>query len=117
MTTHVMPRESLESKNNKIAEAMNRLAQLRISWRSIADERSERFYDVETHHQIGDIVLFCRLIVDDDELRAAVFGHQRKACGRPNDQRRSDRQKQVALLGQFGGTAHLLLRHCLSERD
>ena len=60
---------------------MNRLAQLRISWRSIADERSERFSDVETDHQIGDIVLFCRLIVDDDEFCAAVFGHQRKTCG------------------------------------
>src|SRR5215216_1653263 len=96
---------------------MNRLAQPRISWRSIAYKRSERFPDVETDYQIGGVVLFGRFVIDNDQLRAAVPGHQRKTCGGPNDQRRSDRQEQVALLSQFSGAAHCVFRHRLSERD
>ena len=63
---------------------MNRLAQARINWRSIAYKRSERLPDVVPDHEIGGIVLFGRLVVDDDELGAAVLGHQRKTRGRPD---------------------------------
>ncbi len=50
-------------------------------------------------------------------LAPQFLRHQRKTCGRPNDERRSDGQEQIAVLRQFGGAAHLIFRHRLSERD
>src|ERR1700755_3297254 len=94
---------------------MNSLARLRISWASIADERSKRLADVVTDHQIGDVVLLGGLVVDDDQLGATVLGHHWKAGGRPHHQRRSDRDEEIAMLRQFGGAAHLVFRHRLAK--
>ena len=55
-------------------------------------------------HEIGDFVELRLVPVDDDEARSVAFGGQRKARRRPNHQRRTDRQEEIALLGQFLGT-------------
>ena len=77
---------------------------------SIAYERAERFSDVVPDHQIGGVVLFGGLVVDDDQFGAAVPGHMVPV--RPDHQRRSD-QEQVAMLRPWRGT---VFRHaCLNE--
>jgi len=52
---------------------------------SISDERAKRLADVVPDDEIGYIVLFGGLIIDDHQFRAAVSGHHRKAGGRPDD--------------------------------
>src|SRR3954452_19804783 len=101
-------RESCESKitlppaphrqKTFLSGAMNSLARLRIISASVADERTQSFPDVVVDHQVGEVVLLGRLVIDDHEPGAAVFGQHRKACGRPDHQRRSDGEKQVAML-------------------
>src|ERR1700691_1262745 len=123
MTT---PRESLESKitlrlvahrkKTNLPEAMNSLALPRISQVSIACERPERLSDVVADDQIGNLILFGRLVVDTHPPRAPVFPHHRNPCRRPDHQRRADRKEQVANLGKFGGATHGVLRHRLPER-
>jgi hypothetical protein len=51
------------------------------------DERLENRPDVVPNHQIGNIVEFRRLAIDDCEPRPVALGHQRKSGGRPHDQR------------------------------
>src|ERR1700722_14515625 len=124
MTT---PRESLESKitlrlvahrkKTNLPEAMNSLALPRISQVSIACERPERFSDVVADDQIGNVILFGRLIVDDHQSCAAVLRHQRKPCRGQGTQRRADRKEQVAMPGKLGGATHGILRHRLPERN
>lgn len=53
--------------------AMNNLAQQRIDPASITDERPQRLADVVADHQIGVLVLFRRLVVDDDKLGTAAL--------------------------------------------
>ena len=65
---------------------------------SITDERPKRFADVMSDDEIGYIILFCRLIVDDHQFRASVFGLYRKASRGPDHQRRTDRNKQITAL-------------------
>src|ERR1019366_133879 len=93
------------------------LAPPRINWASVAHERPKRLPDVVPDHQIGNIVLFGRLVVDDHQSGAAVLGQHWKPGGWPDHQRRSDRKEQVAMLGQLGGAAHRVFRHRLPERD
>src|ERR1700704_6592028 len=97
-------RESCESKitlppaphrqKTFLSGPMNSLAWLRIIFASVAYERTEGFPDVVPDHQVGDVVLLGRLLVDDHEPGAAVFGQHRKARGRPYHQRRADGEKQ-----------------------
>src|SRR5260370_31022831 len=96
---------------------MNSLARARINWASVAHERTKRLPDVVADHEIGKLVLLGGLVVDNDQLGAAVLGQHRKTCGRPDHQRRSDRKEQVAMLGALRGAAHGLIRHRLPERD
>src|SRR5436305_9734376 len=96
---------------------MNRLARSRIDLQSIPDKRAKRFPDILADYQIGNVVLLGRLIVDDHQSGAAVFRHQRKAGGRPDHKGRSDRKKEVAMLGKFGGPTHRVIGHRLAERD
>jgi hypothetical protein len=49
---------------------MNRLAQPRITSASIPHERPKRLPDVMADHQIGDLILFGRLIIDNHQARA-----------------------------------------------
>ena len=96
---------------------MNSLAHRRINWASVAYERPKRFPDIVPDDQIGDVILLGRFVVDNHQFGAAVLGHHRKAGGRPDHQRRSDRDKQVAMLGKFSGAAHRVFRHRLPERN
>src|ERR1700677_2774042 len=96
---------------------MNRLARPRINRASVAYERPERLADVVADDQIGNIILFGGLVVDDDQSRAAVLGHQRKSRRGPDHQRRADRKEQIAMPGKLGGAAHGIFRHRLAERD
>lgn len=72
-----------------IRVADSRLSGARMSnplhW-SIPDERSECFADVVADHQIGDIVLIRRLIVDDHQPGSAVPRQYRKTGCRPHHQ-------------------------------
>ena len=55
----------------------------------------ERVADVIAHDQIGNIVEFRRLAIDDDERCAVSLGHQRETRRRPHHQRRADGEKQI----------------------
>jgi len=65
---------------------MNRLARQRINWASIAHERPKRFPDIVPDHQIGKVILFGGLVVDDHQTGARILGKQGKARGRPDHQ-------------------------------
>src|SRR6185312_14915921 len=107
------PRESHESKDNTLvspAKIKNKFTgnyeqscthSNRFS-RSVADERPERLADVVPDDEIGAVILFGGLVVDDDELCAAGSGHHREPGRRPDHERRSDREKQIAMLRKFG---------------
>ena len=59
---------------------MNRLAQPRINFRSIAYERSERLADVVADHEVGDIILFdptAYLAIDKGQMQQASSIHVR----------------------------------------
>ena len=51
-------------------EPMNRLAQPRINSASITYERPKGLPDVLPDHQIGNLILFGRLVVDDHQTGA-----------------------------------------------
>src|SRR5882672_5923511 len=87
--------------------------QLDISFRRTAPG----FPDIVPDHQISDFILFGGFVVDDHQSGAAIFGQHWKSGGRPDHQRRPDRNKQVAMLGKLGGAAHRVFRHRLTERD
>jgi hypothetical protein len=53
-----------------LPEPMNRLAQPRIKSASIPRERPKRLPDVMADHQIGDFILFGRLIIDNHQAGA-----------------------------------------------
>ena len=44
--------------------------------KSVGDERSECIADVVADDQIGKIIEFRGLAIDDDESRAVAFGHK-----------------------------------------
>jgi hypothetical protein len=75
------------SQKTNLSEPMNRLARLRINWTSIAHKWAERVADIMPDHEIGHIILFRRLIVDDDEARAGVLRHQRETRRGPDHER------------------------------
>ena len=77
-----MPRIAKKTTHTK---TINSVALLRISTTSIAYERPERLADVVSYHQIRDVILFRRLVVDDHQPGAAILRHERKTCGGPND--------------------------------
>src|ERR1700739_809251 len=81
------------------------------------DERLQNRADVLTHDEIGRGVEIGWLAIDDDETRAVALGHQRKAGCRPNLQRRTDRQEQIATERQLFGAPHGRLWHRLAERN
>ena len=74
------------SQKTNLKEPMNRLAQPRINLASVSDEGTERFPDVVPDHEIGDVVLFGRLVVDNDQTRTRVFRHQGESGRRPHHQ-------------------------------
>ena len=67
--------------------------------------------------EIGEIVEFGRLAIDDDELRAVALRHQRKSRRRPHHQRRADREIEIGRHRQRFGVTHRRFRHRLAERD
>ena len=69
---------------------------------SMRDEGLEHRADVLTHDKVGNIVELGRLAIDDRKLRAVALGQQRKAGRRPNQERRTDRQKQIAMKRKIG---------------
>src|SRR3954453_15095339 len=100
-------RESCESKitlppaphrqKTFLSGAMNSLARLRIILASVAHEWTQGFPDIVADHQVGEVVLLGRLVIDDHQPGAAVFGQHGKARGRPYQQRGTDGEKQVAM--------------------
>ena len=99
-------------------EKVEACAHLARSCRNQCDDewRQDRS-DVLAHHEVGHIVELRRLAIDDHEPRAVPFGDQWKSGGRPDDQRRPDRQEQIAVERELLGTAHLALGHRLPERN
>src|ERR1700761_8822738 len=93
-------RESLESKitlpvgthrkKTILQGPMNSLACPRINWASVAHEWPERVADVMPDDEIGHLVLLGGFVIDNNELRARAFCHQRKTRRRPDHQRRAD---------------------------
>jgi len=71
--------------------------------------------DVLADHEIGNIIEIGRLAIDNHQMRAISFCHQRKSgCG-PHDQRGANRQEEVAAEREFLRATHGALRHRLSE--
>ncbi len=67
---------------------MNRVAGKNASTsRSITDEWSEYFTDILMDHEVSNVILIGRFPIDDDESRAGLLCHQRKARGGPYNQR------------------------------
>src|ERR1700724_3273507 len=116
---------ALCTKKTNLLQAMNNLACQRINlatlnesvWHLVTDERPKRLADIVPDDQIGNVILFGGLIVDDHQSGAAVLGQHWKAGGPPDHQRRPDRNKQVAVLCELGGATHRVFRHRLPERD
>src|SRR3954447_22977196 len=96
---------------------MNSLAWLRINLASVADKWTQGFSDVLTDHQIGNVVLFRRLVVNDHKLGTSILRKHRTPRGRPYQERGSNRQHEVASFGQPSCAPHRVLGHCLTERD
>ena len=64
---------SRQRQKMNMKTAMNNLAQRRINHASVTDERSQRLADIMPDDEIGVIVLFGGLIVDDHELCAEAL--------------------------------------------
>src|SRR5580692_18303 len=84
---------------------------------SMHDEGLQQRADVLTHHKIGNFVELGRLTIDDCKLCAVALRHQRKAGRRPDQERRSDRQKQIAMKRKVLGALHCGIGHGLAERN
>src|SRR5580692_6067979 len=84
---------------------------------SVRDEGFEHRSDVLTHDKVGNVVELGRLAIDDDKLGAVALRHQRKAGRRPDQERRADRQKQIAMKRKVLGALHCGIGHGLTERN
>src|SRR5258708_37855250 len=85
----ITPSPAPQRQKTFLPGPMNSLAQLRIISASVADERTEGFPDIVPDHQIGDVILLGRLVVDDHQPGSAVFGQHGEARGRPYHHRRA----------------------------
>src|SRR6202040_2067480 len=83
---------------------------------SMHDERLQHRADVLTHHKVGNVVELGRLAVDDHKLGAVALRHQRESGRRPDQERRTDRQKQIAMKRKVLGALHGGIGPRLTER-
>src|SRR5712671_5503074 len=63
---------------------------------SIRDESRKDRSDVLADHQVGNVVEFRCVAIEDDQSGAVALGHQRKAGGRPHHQRGADGKEEIA---------------------
>src|SRR6202166_2908910 len=115
--------ESLESKiplaikgKRTKMQQWNKSVTACVKVASMHDEGLEHRADVLTHHKVGNIVELGRLAIDDRKLRAVALRHQGKAGRRPDQERRADRQKQIAMKRKVLGALHCGIGHGLTER-
>src|SRR5580692_6859217 len=115
--------ESLESKitlairgKRTKMQQWNKSVTACVKVASMHDEGLQHRADVLTHHEVGNIVELGRFAIDDCELRAVALRHQWKAGRRPDQERRADRQKQIAMKRKVLGTLHGGIGHRLTER-
>src|SRR6202035_1165519 len=114
--------ESLESKitlaikgKRTKMQQWNKSVTACVKVASMHDEGLEHRADVLTHHKVGNIVELGRLAIDDHKLRAIALRRQRKAGCRPDQERRTDRQKQIAMKRKVLGALHCGIGHGLTK--
>src|SRR6202035_2159202 len=83
---------------------------------SMHDEGLQHRADVLTHHKVGNFVELGRLTIDDRKLCAVALRNQRESGRRPDQERRADRQKQIAMKRKVLGALHCGIGHGLTER-
>src|SRR6202030_2807745 len=115
--------ESLESKitlaikgKRTKMQQWNKSVTACVKVASMHDEGLQHRADILTHDEIGNVVELGRLAVDDGKLCAVALRQQRKAGRRPDQKRRSDRQKQIAMKRKVLGALHCGIGHGLTER-
>src|SRR6202023_3364626 len=115
--------ESLESKitlaikgKRTKMQQWNKSVTACVKVASMHDEGLQHRADVLTHHEVGNFVELGRLTIDDRELGAVALRHQREYGRRPDQERRPDRQKQIAMKRKVLGALHCGIGHGLTER-
>src|ERR1700681_222993 len=116
--------ESLESKitlaikgKRTKMQQWNKSVTACVKVSSMRDEGLQHRADVLTHHKVGNVVELGRLAIDDRKFCAVAFRHQRQAGRRPDQERRTDRQKQIAMKRKVLGALHCGFGHGLTERN
>src|ERR1700719_2611486 len=115
--------ESLESKitlairgKRTKMQQWNKSVTACVKVASMHDEGLQHRADVLTHHEVGNFVELGRLTIDDRKLGAVALRHQREYGRRPDQERRPDRQKQIAMKRKVLGALHCGIGHGLTER-
>src|SRR5580704_18073401 len=107
---------AIEGKRTKM-QKWNKSVTACVKVASMHDEGLQHRADVLAHDKVGNIVELGRLAIDDRKLRAVALRHQRKAGRRPDQERRTDRQKQIAMKRKVLGALHCGIGHGLTERN
>src|SRR3984885_13505807 len=106
---------AIKGKRTKMQQ-WNKSVTACVKVESMHDEGLQHRADVLTHHKVGNVVELGRLAVDDHKFCAVALCHQWKAARGPDQERRADRQKQIAMKRKVLGALHCGIGHGLTER-